>query len=89
MASDGDRHQLGDTFTRALREKAAPSLMDEAPAGELTDEELRRELTNVDTIVREAMARGVQPGTLALAERKRRELSAEYERRGWSGPRPV
>jgi hypothetical protein len=81
MASDGDRHLLGDPVTRALRADEAPSLLDRRPPEDLTEAELRRELTNLDMIVRESATRGIQPDTLAVAEGRREELSAEYDRR--------
>jgi hypothetical protein len=81
MASDGDRHQLGDPITRNAQAGEAPSLLDQTPAEELDDTQLRRELANMDLVVREAGERGIAPDVLRLANERLAALSAESDRR--------
>jgi hypothetical protein len=81
MASDGDRHQLGDPITRNVSAGNAPSLLDQTPVDELDDAQLRREQANTDLVVREADERGIAPDVLELARQRLAALTAESDRR--------
>jgi hypothetical protein len=81
MATDGDRHHLGDPITRNVSSGDAPSLLDPTPIEDLDDSQLRRELANIDMIVREAGERGIAPDVLRLANERLAALSTELDRR--------
>jgi hypothetical protein len=83
MATDEDRHQLGDPITRMTDGKTlpGPSLADARPAAELGEEELRREIANLDMIVREAPVRGTDEAAVAASRERLDALKAEYRGR--------
>ena len=83
MAEDGDRHVLGDPINRLLDGSAGnkPSFLDSTPAHELSDAELRRELANLDEILREAPQRGVTDEATESVRSRLTDIAAEYARR--------
>ena len=87
MAKDGDRHQLGDPISRMADDPAllVPSLDDNTPPAQLSEQELRRQLANLHLIVAEAGLRGTPEPLTAKARRRLAELDAEYQRRGLTG----
>ena len=83
MAQDGDRHQLGDPISRITDNPSGSggALNDTTDPASLTDQELRRQLTNLDQIVQEARLRGTPPDVKAQAEIRLRQLVLEQRRR--------
>ena len=85
MAKDGDRHQLGDPVSRtadlAGKHGTQGALTDTTEPAQLTDEELRRQLANLDQIMREAPARGTPPDVTARVEERLSQLKLEHRRR--------
>ncbi len=74
---------LGDPITRLMRSPAgeASALADQTPPAQLTDDELRRELTSLELVVREAPERGIEPGVMELVQRRVAALRSEFARR--------
>jgi len=64
--------------------KATQSYLDDVPASELDDKQLRRQLANADMVLRLAMVRRTSAHTLEALIRRRKELEAEYGVRGLS-----
>jgi CTP-dependent riboflavin kinase len=83
MAKDGDRHQLGDPISRIADDETLvdSALQDVTDPARLTDQELRRQLANLDEIVREATLRGTPAEVRQKAELRLRQLYVEYRRR--------
>jgi hypothetical protein len=91
MATDGDRHQLGDPITRMTDASTSPgpSIGDTRPAAELSEEELRREIANLETIVHEAPVRGTADDTVAETRERLNALQVEYQRRTGGSQSPL
>ena len=83
MATDGDRHQLGDPISRLVNDDSQNGnvVTDDTDPAQLTDEELRRQLANLDQIVQEAPSRGTPPDITEQAQTRLRLLNIEHRRR--------
>jgi hypothetical protein len=83
MAKDGDRHELGDPISRIADDDGGVHgvLNDDTDPARLTDEELRRQLANLDQIMRDAPQRGTPPHITEQARNRLRQLNIEQHRR--------
>jgi hypothetical protein len=65
-----------------------PSIGDARPAADLGEEELRREIANLEMIVREAPVRGTADDTVAQTRARLDALKLEYQRHTGGDRRP-
>jgi hypothetical protein len=88
MAKDGDRHQLGDPISRMVDDRGIhTTIEDTTDPALLTDRELRRQLVNLDQMVREARLRGTPPSVQERAKLRLRQLNIEQRRRAATASR--